>query len=417
LQSLLFIAYLLIFSWLITRIPFFKNAPVNRWGLIAIFLLKIVAGIAYARFYAQPQYINTADTWNYYHTSLTETDWLLHHPVAFIKDLFQYSYNTSGNLFDNKASYWNDLKSNSFIKLIAIINVFTGKSYYVNIIFFNFLYLFGPVALYRLITQGYPQQKLLLIFPVFLLPSFLFWCSGIHKDGLIFSAMMLAVYSLFKQLQRRKILVVHCLLILFYFTALFALRNFVILLLIPALAAYGLSDIFPSKKGWIFGGIYFFCLVLFFITKYIYPALDFPQYVVEKQAEFNALTGNSKVELPKLIPSLRGFLTFFPYAIDMAFLQPHWNDIKSFNYFAAAAENAILLLLIIEAVISIFRYKKISSFILFLLFLSTSLLLLCGYTVTFAGAVVRYKSIATPLLATAACAMLPFFTKRAPYIL
>jgi hypothetical protein len=407
----------LVFSWLIIRIPFFKNAPINKWWLIAIFLLKMFAGIAYAWFFAQPQNINTADTWNYYHASLTETDWLLRDPVAFVKDLFQYSYNNSGNLFNNKASYWNDLKSNSFIKLIAIINVFTGKCYYVNIIFFNFLYLFGPVALYRLVTQYYPQQKLLLIFPVFLLPSFLFWCSGIHKDGLIFSAMMLAVYSLFMQLQQRKILLVLCLLMLFYFIILFALRSFVVLLLIPALAAYSLSEIFSSKKGWIFGGIYLFCLAIFFTTKYIYPVLDFPQYVVEKQAEFNALTGNSKVELPPLTPSLPGFVAFFPYAIDMAFLQPHWNSIKGFSYFAAAAENAILLLLIITGVINIFRYKKISSFILFLLFFSTSLLLLCGYTVTFAGAVVRYKSIATPLLATAICALFPLFTKRAPYTL
>ena len=416
-QPLLFIAYLLIFCWLITRISFFKNTPLNKWWLITIFILKILSGITYGWFFAQPQYINTADTWNYFHASLAETDWLLRDPIGFVKDLFHYSYASSGNLFNNQTSYWNDLKSNSIIKLIAVANVFTAKNYYIDIIFFNFLYLFGPVALYKLAVNYYPQQKVFLILPVFLLPSFLFWCSGIHKDGLIFSAMMLAVYSLYKQWKRQKIIVTQCLLLMFYFVVLFALRNFVVLLLLPALAAWMLSEKCPSKGGWIFAGIYLFCFIVFFIAKYIHPALDFPQYVVEKQAEFKALTGNSKVALPPLVPSLAGFAGFFPYAIDMAFLQPHWNDIRNISYLAAATENTLLLLLVVAGMISAFRYKNISPFTLFLLFFSISLLLLCGYTVTFAGAVVRYKSIAIPLLATAACTMLPALTRKRSFVL
>jgi hypothetical protein len=407
LQALLFIIYLLLFCWLITRIPFYKNTPVNRWVLIAIFLLKIFAGFVYAWYYAQPQNIETADTWNYYHSSLTETNWLLRDPAAFVKDLFHHSYNSSGNLFNNKTSYWNDLKSNSIIKLIAVINVFTGKSYYVNIIFFNFLYLFGPVALYRLATTYYPRQKILLFLFVFLLPSFLFWCSGIHKDGLIFSAMMLAAYSVYCQLQQGRLLIRDCLVMLLYFIVLFALRNFVLLLLIPALAAWIISDRYPSRKGWIFGGVYLLCIVLFFSAKYIHPALNFPEYVVEKQTEFKALPGNSMVALPLLAPSLGSFTAFFPYAVDMAYLQPHWNDIKNLFYLAAAAENTLLLLLVILGAVTAIRYRKLLPFPLFLIVFSCSLLLLCGYTVTFVGAVVRYKSIATPLLGTAVCMIIP----------
>jgi hypothetical protein len=412
LQALLFTGYLIFFCWLITRIPFYKNAPINRWMLVALFLLKILAGFVYAWYYAQTQNVQTADTWNYYHSSLTETDWLLQDPVAFVKDLFHHSYNSSGNLFNNKTSYWNDLKSNSIIKLIAVINVFTGKNYYVNIIFFNFLYLFGPVALYRLATTYYPQQKILLFLFVFLLPSFLFWCSGIHKDGLIFSAMMLAAYSVYCQLQQGRMLVKDCLLMLLYFIVLFTLRNFVLLLLIPALAAWIISERYPYRTGRIFSGIYLFCIVVFFTAKYIHPALDFPAYVVEKQAEFKELPGKSRIALPLLTPSLTSFAAFFPYAVDMAFLQPHWNNIKNIFYFAAAAENILLLLLIILGIITAIRYKKLLPFTLFLIVFSCSLLLLCGYTVTFAGAVVRYKSIATPLLGTAVCMLIPGVSRK-----
>jgi hypothetical protein len=156
---------------------------------------------------------------------------------------------------------------------------------------------------------------------------------------------------------------------------------------------------------------------VFFTAQYIHPAFNFPHYVVEKQAEFRALSGNSKVALPPLHPSLYGFAVFLPYAIDMALLQPHWTDIKNISYMAAAVENTIVLLLMLAGGIRALRYKRILPFTLFLLVYSFSLLLLSGYTVTFAGAVVRYKSIATPLLATAVCTFLPAMPKMRKYIL
>ena len=402
-QVILFIIYLFFFSWLITRISFFANIPINKWWLILLFLIKITAGIAYGYFYAQPQNINTSDTWNYYHASLLETEWLLRDPIGFVKDLFHNGYAESGNLFDNQDSYWNDLKSNTIIKFIALINVFTGKSYYTDVIFFNFLYFFGPAALYRLTLKYWSFHKMLLILPIFLLPSFLFWCSGIHKDGLIFSAMLLIIYSIDKQLQRHRLLFLPCLLITACFIMLFALRNFVLLLLVPALTAWILSEKRPSKKWLIYSSIYIFCFVFFFTAKYFLPALDFPGYIVAKQAEFNVLNGNSKVAIPALHPSVAGFIAFLPYAIDMSFLQPHWSNIKSFTYLAAMLENALLLLLIVAGFIFGIRIRKLHPFLLFLIFTSFSLLLLTGYTVTFAGAVVRYKSIAVPLLGTAMC--------------
>ncbi len=417
-QVILFITYLILFTWLITRIRFFKNSFLNKRWLLALFLIKIAAGIAYGVFYAQPQYINTSDTWGFYRASLVETDWLLRDPVGFIKDLFHYSYTTSGSLFTNEASYWNDLKSNSMIKLVAVVNVFTAKSYYTNIIFFNFLYLFGPVALYKLTVIHYPINKLLLMVPVFLLPSFLFWCSGIHKDGLIFSAMLLAIYSVYLQLKKRKLLLLPCLLITACCIVLFALRNFVVLLLIPALFAWIVSEKYPSKKWLVYSSIYAAGLVLFFTARYIHPAMDFPQYVVAKQAEFNALSGNSKIDLPLLRPTAEGFAAFLPFAADMAFLQPHWNAVKSLAYLPAILENTVILLMLLAGAVAVIRGGKINPFTLFLLCLSCSLLILSGYTVTFAGAIVRYKSIATPLLAVAACStFLQAFNKHLSNIL
>ena len=70
--------------------------------------------------------------------------------------------------------------------------------YYINIIFYSFISMFGPIAIYRVMNDVYPAKKWQLLIAVFLIPSFLFWCSGIHKDGLIFSCTAVIVFHLIK---------------------------------------------------------------------------------------------------------------------------------------------------------------------------------------------------------------------------
>jgi hypothetical protein len=137
---------LAILFFLISKIPFFRKSAIGKNLLIILFFIKVCAGITYAKFYTLPKYYSGADTWRFYRLSANETNWLLNDPISFTKDLFTYSYSKSGNLFSGENSYWNDLKSNIVIKMMAVINVLTNNSYYTNIIAFNFIFLFGIVA-------------------------------------------------------------------------------------------------------------------------------------------------------------------------------------------------------------------------------------------------------------------------------
>ena len=365
---------------------------------MVLFGIKIAAGFAYAFYFSLPQNIATADTWKFYRSSLPETDWLLRNPIAFLKDLFTSPYRQNSSLISGTNSYWNDLKDNVIIKLMAVINVFTGKNYYVNIIVFNFLFLLGPVALYRMVQPLWNGKKIWLILPVFLLPSFLFWCSGIHKDGLLFSALMISIYCFDKQMKAQRFNVKHSLLMFACFIALFALRNAVLFLLLPALLGWFIGEAFSRYRWLSFTCVYAVGLIVFFGLPHLSSALNFPQYIVNKQAEFNALSGNSKIVLPTLQPTFTGFAAFFPYAVDMVFFRPHISNIAGISYLLSFLENSFLFL----ALLAWLRWHKplqtIHPALIFFLFFSVSIWLLCGYTVTFSGAVVRYKSLVTPLL-------------------
>ncbi len=400
-SAIIFILYLVLFSWIITRVKFFTDSGIPKLWLIIFFNLKIAAGLAYAWFYSQPQYYATSDTWSFFNQGCAETDVLINDPIHFFKDLFYHGYESTGDLFGSTQSYWNNLKTNVVIKLVAIFNVFTIKNYYANIILFNFLFFFGPVALFRLLNKHMHSKKWITAGLVFCIPSFLFWYSGAHKDGLIFSSFLLTVYSIDKIIITRKLKYV--LSIFLNLLVLFALRNYFILLLIPAVIAWLLSKKYPNQKFLIVSMVYGFCLLLILISPMFGNEMNMLQYLQTKQAEFIGLGGNSQVILPTLQPNTQGFFRFLPNALDMAFLRPHLNEYETLAYLPAIIENVFLLLAFLFYAYKYFNSpsKKFSPpLIVFFLCFSISLLLLLGYTVTLTGAIVRYRAFVLPLITT-----------------
>lgn len=398
---LIFTFWFVLFAWLLTKTKFITKSGLGTWWIIALFSIKVLAGIGYAWFYSQPAYFATADTWHFYELSKGETDWLLSDPLAFFKDIFVYGYERSGNLFLSEQSYWNDLKSNLVIKLLAVCNVFTLKEYYADIVLFNFIFFFGPLALFRTVQQLFTVNRLLLIAGIFLVPSFLFWYSGVHKDGLIFLCLALIVFFFNEQLLQRKINLQQSMYLLLFFVILFAFRNFMALLLFGGLLVWLLCETLPLKKRWIIIAVVALAVTAFFVSPFISPAADMPQYVIQKQEEFKTLSGNSSIDVPVLEHSVSGFINFLPYALDIAFFRPHLSEVKNISYVPAVAE---IYLFWIVVIVALFVKRKIpynnrqASFLVFCVFFSFSFLLLAGYTITFSGAIVRYKGCILPFL-------------------
>ena len=290
--------------------------------------------------------------------------------------------------------------------------MFTGSNYYADIIFFNFLFFFGPVAFFRLLKKITNAKKLWLIIPVFLWPSFAFYCSGIHKDGFIFSCIALILYFFYLQIEKRKIVIGYCLLIALCFLFLFAIRNFIALLLLPALFAWWLAEKYPAKKWLVFVLIYGFGILLFFLS-FQFSTYNFAQFITNKQQEFMVLSGDSEIPVPVLQPTVSSFIHYFPSALDLIFLRPYPSDVKNFGYVPPLIENILALIIILLAVISVFK-KRVTfppAFI-FCLFFSFSVLMIEAYTVPFLGALVRYKTDVITLFITPFFLLLPLLFLR-----
>ena len=414
---MLFAAYLVLFAWLVTKVKFFRNSGLTPAQLVICFLLKVLAGIFYGWigvYYGEMAQM--VDTWAYHYQSLTEYQLLLDDPSRFISGLFTSSYESGhAGFFATKNSWWNDLKGTSFLKLLAVFNLFSLGNYYVNVILYSFITLFGPIALFRVMNDVFPGKKLAVLGATFLVPSFLYWTSGLHKDGLIFLGMALMVYQLYNIIRGNKKIGLRLGMILLALLVILALRNFLVLLIIPAFLTWFAASRIKASPVKIFGVAYLLLLVVFFGARYFYPALDFPKAVSERQDAFVGLTGNSAVAVTPLQPTIKGFVNNAPQAFTLSTLRPYPSDVRHLLSLAAAIEINLLLLLF--AILLIWRRTEaqLDPFITFCIFLSFSIFLMVGYTVNFLGAIVRYRSIVLPFLVVPMIALIDW--DRIKYVL
>lgn len=399
-EHLLFAGYLILFAWLVTRTKFFVNSGLTPAQLVIVFLLKVMAGIFYGWigvYYGQ--LAQMVDTWAFHYEALKQYELLKSDPVEFVRTLFHSHYKKGyGGFLSTTDSWWNDLKANTIIKIISVFNLLSFGNYYINVVFFSFLSLFGPVALYRIMKDVYPTRHYSVLLTTFLIPSFIYWTSGIHKDGLIFTGISLILYHMYFGFKEKHFSFIRILVIVLGLFLILMLRNFLLIPLIPALLAWILSQRSKRNPIVVYSGIYVLFLLLFFLSKFIHPQLDLPEAVVERQLAFLQLSGGSAIDVRRLEPNLGSFLINFPQALGLTTLRPYPSDVRHLLSLAAALEIVSILLLLGLFIVYRRPGGQTVPFILFCLFFSFSVLVMIGYSVNFLGAIVRYRSIILPFL-------------------
>lgn len=402
----IFSGYVLLFGWLIVRVPFFRNSGFSWQLLLLVFAIRLLAAGSYGLFFAGlPDFPKNADTWRIFLVSVEEKKWLLRDPYGFFAELVAPRYSHDAGPLATHHSYLNDFKENLLVKISAIFNLFSGSRYYVNLVLFNFLTLFGGVALARVWKQVFPQAgQFLVLAATLLVPSVLFWCSGFHKEGFLLHAAGWIFWIAWQYFNDRKITLGRVAGLLFSLALLFFFRNFMVLVLLLALGAWGLAQQWPRRSSLLVPVFLLLLVAGFFTVGKIAPALQLPQGFAQRQQEFLQMKGQSVLPTPVLQPTPAGFWHNLPSAFNHAFLRPYLWEANKLTYIPAALEMAAWWLLVLMALYGM-RRKQITglhpkgryAIMAALLFVLAGWLII-GYTIPFLAAVVRYKSIFWPFI-------------------
>lgn len=388
----LFIIYLLLFLILVRWLGRKNIVHIDGWYAGVGFVLKVGLGCLYG--YVFLQYYGGDDTWMYHRQSQEETEFLKRDPLHFLHSLVDP---TSYSRY-MMTTYWQEIEYAFLIKLLAILNVFSGGHYYVNVVLFSMISFWGGYFYYRFFSKLFPAKEKLFLIIFFLFVPLVFWTSGIRKDALIFLSSGLFFYCLLRFFQSGKkwFLLYTGLAVLL----LFLNRSFVALSIIPAAIAWSISDFRRIKPLRSFFFVYSLSLVLFFLSSATGP-VNLPEAFVKRQADFQALKGGSYVELDNLEPHPLSFIRTLPQALNHVFLRPVPGEQPgALSLFSGVETYFVLLILILSFLVPSKENNPIfgSAPLLALLFFAFSNYLFIGYTIPFLGAIVRYRIIFESLL-------------------
>lgn len=403
-EPILIIFYTLLLSIIILKTNLFQSRFVSKQFTLFVFLLKIIISFLYGYIH----WVNGwRDTFSFFGSSKVVAKLWPEHPFMMLRFIFgpvmdplpqnyQYIFEQSG------IAYYGLERSGFIVRVNSFFQLFSGGYYSVHCIFFAFISLIGIFYIYTFFSKYFQSKSLLLKLFIYFTPSIIYWTSGAQKDTLIMFGVGLIMITLSNFLKSKSIFHGIALFLAFLFT--YYARNYVALVLLPALVAFLISEYTKLKPIPSFALIYTLSIIAFFTAKYIHPALDFPAEFVEIQNIFISKGGGSAIAMSELQPNFLSFLKAVPKALSNIILHPNFTISNTPYQILAAIENGIFVLLGILCLFAI-SLKKISAkqqqLILFCLAFSLGYYLLLGFTVSNVGALVRYKSVPMTFLGIA----------------
>jgi hypothetical protein len=406
-EFLLVGAYCLVFVWIIRRSDFYRiKSPFPVW---IFFLLKCLAGISLGLIYTH-YYVNhtDADTFKFFTDSQYIFDRLWDRPYDFFRmftgihgsdpDLRQYYVKMDSWL--NTSPLYND--NRTMIRLNTLFRFFSFGHYYVHVVFINFISFTGIICLYKTFKDYLTGKKTELLLLLFLMPSLLFWGSGMLKDGLLITFAGTMLLS-FERLIRFGITKKRLLIFLFSLFVLSFIKVYVTVLMLPGLFAWFLTRRKNSRVVVLtFAGIYLTFFVVAFNLYHFKDEYNVAALLFYKQKNFIEIgIQHSAKMLPAVNYECSGpsILANTPKAISNVLFRPFiWETKGNPMMLLSAFENLFILTLIIIFILTLNIRQKMSPIVMHSIIFVFSLFALIGLITPVLGAIVRYRIIGLPFL-------------------
>lgn len=395
---------------LISRGAFFKSSPFSSNSLQLAFCIKSLAGLVVFYLYSEYYPVRSeADTFKYFDDSYYMAKAFWEHPVDYFQMLLGIDCNTeyfNTNYFNHMSnwvrSYDNGLFNDNrlIIRLNALFRIFSSGNYHVHSLCFNLIAFIGSLQLAK-VFYAVSRSKLKSYLVVFLIPSVVFWSSGVFKESILIYGLGTFLFYFYQfSIGNRSRTGIFFL--LFSSGVLVVMKLYIFAAFLPVCIAFYFTR---NRKKIFLSYVLLFTLFLAFglVLDALVPRYSFIHLIVDKQRDFINLSKffevNSAFQMEYLQPTLFSLLTAAPEALLNVFTKPWLSEVNSFLFVPPLIENLFVISL---AIFCLIWRKKISDKQLKFVFLCFSFTLtvyiVIGLTTPITGALVRYKIPALPFL-------------------
>lgn len=400
---LLNIILLLGLSWWIYRQPLSTRLKPIFWLGLTI---KLLAGIGVAVLYQY--YYKEGDVFYIFHQGVLLKQILLESPL----DFWNFPH-TGRELYEYYFGEFKDLNSRVifFSKIVALFNLLTGNNLFLTSLWFSLISFFGFWHLANVLVRLFPQTSIALFLSFFLLPSVVFWSSGLLKESLISGFICLTIGLVLDVLHFEnkpfqifiKLLGSTCLLWLSW-----NIKYYYIAILIPVLFSYFVVYQVNKKYPLSFIkqiSLYFLCFILgILLASFSNPNFSLGYFLVAIKDSYDTMIETTDADNIIFFIDFDGsfvsLIKNIPTAIFASLFEPLvWEAEKNWLKILIGVENIFIYSLLFFATPPSFKGEKhgllLLSCVLYIFFLASFL----AFTTPSIGTLVRYKVAFLPFWA------------------
>ncbi len=399
---------LIIFVAYLVR-PYFTNDSTRKFFIPAL-TLRLIGAILLGLLYQF--YYNGGDTYNF-HTSGSEIIYEVFwdNPIDGIKLILSDGQPIKGLYHvTSQIPFYRDTSSFMIIRIAAIFDIFTFGTYSATALFFAVLSFSGLWALFNLFIFYFPHRINLLGLAVLIVPSVIFWGSGILKDTITLAALGWFVFSFHEAFLRKKNILVNVIIFLFASWLIYKIKIYLLIAILPALLLYFfVSRIFSIRnvliRVLIGPAIILSGMLISYYTVISISNMD-ERYSLEMIAQTSRTTAydiafwtgrdaGSTYNLGELDGTISGMLRLAPSGIVVTLFRPFPWEVRNVLMAILSFESLLILLLTVYVIIRAgpIQFFKAAShpMIIFCMAFSLVFAFAVGVSTYNFGSLARYK--------------------------
>lgn len=400
------------------------NNPIYRYytrGLIAKFVGAIFFCLIYSLHY------KGGDTVNYFISSVAMTNLMTYNFSNYIDLMTGGRYWHFNEITGIPAKYMFDDPKTFFVVILSNPFVFLGfKSFITSSILISWITYNGVWKFYLMFTDIYPKLAKQLSFTILLIPSTLFWGSGIAKDTYSYSSCLWLVYNFYMIFIKKQKIPINVIVLIINIYLILSIKPYIFVALFPLLIIWVIYQ--PLKKirnnflktaiapailliGTILGTVGLSLMSESLGEYSSYDKVVTKAQVTQQDHLREEAYGGNNYDIGHFDGTVGSMLKVAPLATITGLYRPFIFEANNFTMLLSGLENSLLLYLTLMIVFKagiIKAFNRVISEPLLLLSVLFTILFSYGIGISAAnfGALVRFKIPIIPFFASAIIVMM-----------
>lgn len=393
------IFYCLLLAFVLYKCKVFHANEFCGYLFPAIFIIKCIVGISYS------QHLLNGGKGGDMFWYMYETNYLFEsckqQPFLFLKYILGFEDETTRQ-FTGIISTWNksDFLFNdarTVLRINLVVRLISAGLWQVHTVVFCFFSMAGLIHFIKFLITIFQANKVIITCFICFIPSVLLWSSLILKESIFVCVSGIFLYSINRVITLKTSLKTWLVAIAF-FLMLFAIKSFIILILLPFLTAYYLSLDIKSTRWILFrwATVLTFFFLIGIVSSYVSQEVSLPHrlYIQQQSSlKFAVYMGDKSYYRPPIIaPCWLSVIKRSTEAVYNVMSLPHYSANEKSDKKAAAIENVFLAAALLFSVYFLWRKRRFDlNFCLLCLCFVFTLYAITGLTTAVLGAMVRYK--------------------------